>query len=127
VEAFAVPVPTGIAVEYAVTEDDLVVIGLGHRFVRRALELDAADALASEPRFSEAVADLGGANAVGITWLDLAGTRATLESAIGPMLGSESDAYDTEIRPWVVPLDRIVAVARLEGDVLVQRSALLVE
>lgn len=127
VEAFALPAPTGIVVEYAVTDDDLVVIGLGDTFVRRSLELDAADALSSEPRFSDAVADLGGPNAVGVTWLDLAGTRAAVESAVGPWLGAESEAYDADVRPWLLPLDRIVAVARLEGDVLIQRSALLVE
>lgn len=124
VEAFALPSPSGVVVEYAITDDDLVVIGLGDRFVRRSLELDAADALASQPRFSEAVADLGGPEAVGVTWLDLAGTRDALESAVGGLLG---DDYDAEIRPWLLPLDRIVAVGRLEGDVLVQRSVLLVE
>lgn len=34
--------------------------------------------------------------------------------------------YQTEIRPWLLPLDRIVSVTRLEGDVHVQRGALLV-
>jgi Protein of unknown function (DUF3352) len=124
VKAFALPAPTGIAVEYAVTEDDLVVIGLGDRFVRRSLELHATDALASQPRFTEAVADLGGPDAVGLTWLDVAGTRTAVEGTVGPFL---DDAYDAEIRPWLLPIDRIVTVARLEGDVLVQRSALLVE
>ena len=56
----------------------------------------------------------------GVVWLDLAGTREAIESALGPMLaeGDLDGMYETEIRPWLLPLDRIVSVTRLEGDVL---------
>jgi hypothetical protein len=123
-----VPLPAGVAVEYAVT-DDRALIGFGEAFVGRALELDPGDALAAQPRYADAIAELGGAENAGVTWLDLAGARAAIEQAMGPMLGvvAFSQAYETEVRPWLLPLDRIVSVSRLEGEILLQRAALLVE
>lgn len=122
------PTPTGVVIEYAVT-DDRALVGVGDSFVRRVLALDEADALASEPRFADAIAELGGAENAGVTWLDLRGTREAIETALGPMIeaGDTDGVYESGIRPWLLPLDRFAGVIRLEGDVLVQRSALVVE
>lgn len=122
------PAPTGVSVQYAVT-DDRVLVGVGESFVRRALELDEADALGAVPRYADAIDELGGASNAGVTWIDLRGVREAIEAAMGPMLGmiDPSSSYEAEARPWLMPLDRFVAVSRLEDDVLVQRSALLVE
>lgn len=122
------PAPPAIVVEYALT-DDRALIGFGDAFVERVLGLDTADSLASEARFADAVEELGGSSNAGVTWLDLSGTRAALEGALLPMaqaFGLGPD-YETDIQPWLLPLDRWVAVTRLEGDVLIQRAALLVE
>jgi len=122
------PVPTGVVVEYTVT-DDRALIGIGDSFVRRVLAMEEADALASQPRYADAIAELGGSENAGVTWFDLTGTREAVETALGPMLsaGDPEGVYETEIRPWLLPLDLMVGVARLEGDVLIQRAALLVE
>ncbi len=127
-EMFAMPMAGGIVLEYAVT-DDRALIGIGDVFVRRVLELDAADSLAQVPRYADAIASMGGAENTAVTWLDLAGTRDALETALGPMIDSADPdgLYESEVRPWLLPLDRVVSVSRLEGDVLVQRTALLVE
>ena len=119
------PVPATVTVEYAVTSDR-VIVGVGETFVDRVLGLDAGDSLASNDRFAGAVDDLGGPNNAGVAWVDLTGVREAVESAL-PMTGADADKYTTEIQPWLLPLDRLVAVTRLEGDQLVQRSALLVE
>jgi hypothetical protein len=126
--AFTLPTAGDICIEYAVS-DDRALIGIGDAFVGRVLELDASASLASVSRFTDAVADAGGAENAGVTWLDLAGTREAVEAAIGPMLGTADDGgvYEAEVRAWLLPLDRFVSVSRLEGDVLVQRAALLVE
>lgn len=126
--AFALPVEVGLSVEYAVT-DDRALIGIGDAFVGRVLELEASESLASVARYTDAVAGAGGAENAGVTWLDLAGTREALEEALGPMLGGAGGAvmYEAEVRPWLLPLDRFVSVSRLEGNVLVQRAALLLE
>jgi hypothetical protein len=122
------PVPVGVVVEYALTEDRAL-IGVGEGFVQRVLELEEADSLASAPRYVDAVAELGGAENAGVTWLDLAGTREAVEMALGPMIesGDPDGVYETEILPWLAPLDRFVTVSRIEGDVLVARAALTLE
>ncbi len=122
------PMPTGIVLEYALT-DDRALIGFGDAFVRRVLALDSADSLASQPRYADAIAELGGEENAGVVWVDLAGTREAIEAALGPMLAEQDPDgfYQSEIRPWLLPLDRVVGVTRLDGDVLVQRSALIIE
>ncbi len=122
------PTPTGIAVQYALT-DDRALIGIGGTFVGRVLELEPSDALGSVERFTSAVDDLGGASNTGVAWLDLVGAREALETYLLPRLGVRDveGFYESEIRPWLLPLDRVVSVTRLDGEVLVQRGALLVD
>jgi hypothetical protein len=126
-EAF-MPASAGVVVELAVTEDRAF-IGIGEAFVDRALELDEADSLGAADRYRDALAEIGGRENAGAVWVDLRGTREAIEAAVGPMLGAMGGdgGYEAEIRPWLLPLDRIVGVTRLEGDVLHQRSALLVD
>ena len=121
------PTPTSLVVEYALTADRAI-IGFGDQFVRRALALAEADALASQPRYADAIADLGGSENAGVVWFDLAGAREAIETALRPMIeaGDPDGIYASQIQPWLLPLDRIVSVTRLEGDVLIQRAALLV-
>ena len=119
---------TEVVVEYAVT-DNRALIGVGDGFIRRVLALDEADSLASQPRFVDAVAELGGADNAGVAWLDITAARGALEGAFGPMMTmmDPEGLYASEVQPWLLPLDRLVSVSRLEGDVLVQRGALIVE
>ena len=122
-----VPVPTGLAIEYAVT-DEHVLIGLGDRFVDRSLELDPSDSLAANDRFTAAIEDLGGDDNAGVAWMDLRGLRETVEAVLLPTAEAMGLAsYESDIKPWLEPLDRLVSVSRLEGDQLVQRGALLVD
>jgi len=122
------PVPTGVAVQYTVT-DDRAVIGIGTQFVGRVLELEVADSLASQSRFSGVVDALGGSSNAGVTWVDLAGAREAIVAALGPMFGfiDPDGTYEAEIEPWLLPLDRYGAVTKLDGDLLVQRAALFFE
>jgi hypothetical protein len=117
-------VPTGVSVQVAVTEDRAI-IGFGESFVGRVLELDPSASLAVEPRYADVVADLGPAANAGVAWADLAGIVEAVESALGDEL-QVFGMYETEIRPWLQPLDRAVTVTTLEGELLVQRSALLI-
>jgi len=122
-----VPVPTGLAVEFAVT-DDRALIGLGDRFVDRALELDPADSLARNDRFTDAVDAFGGSDNASVAWMDLRALRETIEAQVLPIAEAAGfDDYESEIMPWLEPLDRIVGVSRLEGGLLVQRGGLLVD
>lgn len=117
----------GLAVQYAVT-DDRVVVGVGDRFVGRVLELDAGASLAAEPRYADAVASLGGPSTVGTTWIDIAGIAAAVQPVLGelgvPLDDAEVGAEDPFT--WLEPIDRLVTVGKLDGDVLVQRSVLFI-
>ena len=106
-------------VQYAIT-DDRVLVGVGEAFVPRVLGLDPADSLAASQRFTDAVAELGGPESAALTWLDLAGTYAAVEEALGPSVVGEMDA-------WLEPLDQVVSVTLRDGDLLIQRAALLVD
>ena len=125
VEAFAEPID--VTLQVAVT-DDRVVLGYGETFVGRVLELDPSASLASEPRFTDAVADLGPVANAGVAWVDLVGVREAIETSLEPMIEmiDPEGSYATEILPWLMPLDRAVTVTTLEGELLVQRSALLI-
>lgn len=127
-EMEGMPVPTGVAIQYTVT-DDRALIGIGETFVARVLELDAEDSLATNPRFTDAIDELGGATNAGATWLDLAGTRQAIMSAVTDWIGvmDPEGTFEREIEPWLLPLDRMVTVTVLDGDLLVSRSALLLE
>lgn len=121
------PIPTGIAVQVAVT-DDRAIIGVGESFVGRVLELEDGDSLAVQPRYRDGVAALGPVSNAGVAWLDLAGLRKAVETALGPMLDmvDPDGAYESTVAPWLAPLDRLVTVTVLDGELLVQRSALLI-
>jgi hypothetical protein len=115
--------PVEITVEWAVT-DDRVYLGVGDVFVPQVITLDEADSLASVARYSQAIDDLGGSSNAGVAWADLRGVREAIEAAVGPdMLGS----YETDVLPWLAPLDRLVSVSRLEGGILVGSFALLAD
>jgi hypothetical protein len=118
--------PTDVVVEWAVT-DDRVLLGAGDRFIERALRQDAAGSLAETARYSEAVADLGGSNNAGVTWIDLRGLRLALEPTFAELDPSSMDMYETEVVPWLEPLDRFVSVVRVDGDVLSTEAVLLVD
>jgi hypothetical protein len=126
----AMPAPvdlSAVVVEWTVT-DDRAVIGVGDLFVERVLDLDPADSLASQARYADAIDELGGASNAGTTWLDLRGVRLAIESAVGTAADATTmEFYTTEIVPWLEPLDRVVGISRLEGELLVSSVVLLVE
>jgi hypothetical protein len=125
----ALPVPFAppeIVVEWAVT-DDRVLVGVGDRFLARVLGLELADSLAAEPRYTDAVAELGDPSTTGVTWLDLRGLRVALEAAFGDLDAASIEMYQAEVAPWLEPLDRLVSVARIDGDLLRSESVLFVE
>ena len=119
-------IPTAVVVEWAVT-DDRVLLGVGDRFVKRALGQDAAGSLAETARYTAAVADLGGSSNAGVTWIDLRGLRLALEHTFTELDPSGTEMYETEILPWLEPLDRFVSVAHVDGDILRTDAVLLVD
>jgi hypothetical protein len=86
------------------TGDGLVLLGIGD-FVTQALQRDPATSLASNPRYSAAVSAAGTPNA-GVVWLDMASTIELVETFIPE---DERAAYETNVKPFLAPLDSFVA------------------
>lgn len=122
------PAVPGVVVEYTVT-DDRALIGIGETFVRRALDLEASDSLAADPRYRDSVAGLGGPENAGTSWLDITGAREALEAALLPMFAAAdpSGTYESEVQPWLLPLDRFVSVTRVDGEQLETHAVLFIE
>ena len=62
-----------------------------------------------------------------MTWIDLRGLRLALEPTFAEMDPSGMEMYETEIVPWLEPLDRFVSVAHVDGDILRTDAVLLVD
>jgi hypothetical protein len=122
------PVPAGVTVQYTVT-DDRAIIGFGESFVGRVLGMDAGESLGAESRFNEAIDALGGPGSTALTWVDVAAARDAIHSAMAPLIAGfdPTGEYEAEVLPWLEPLDRLVSVTRLDGDLLLQRGALLLD
>jgi hypothetical protein len=110
-----------VVAQYAI-KDGTVLIGFGDQFVARSLGLAGGDSLAESQRFTTAVARFGGDDNAGVVFLDLAGVRQAVEQAAGAMLPAE---YGQQIKPNVEPLDYLVNVTRVEGNVVVSRGGLV--
>lgn len=118
------PVEAGELVVQLALTDDRVLIGVGEAFIDTALGLEESASLASDARFSGAVAELGGASNAGVTWVDVAGVVDLAGGLIGSMMPM---AGEDDPLAWLDPIDALVVVNRIEGDLLVSRGALLVE
>jgi hypothetical protein len=112
---------TEAVIQYAMNGEQ-VLIGVGDRFVGRALQLAPGESLADDSRFNEAIGRFGGADNAGSFFLDLAALRDTAEAEAGDMLPPE---YATEIQPYLAPLDLLAGVTRVEGDAMVTRYGLV--
>ena len=87
-------------IQYAM-DGERVLIGVGDRFVGRALQLAPGDSLANDARYRAAIDRFGGDDNMGAFFLDLVGLREAVESAAGEMLPPE---YTTEVQQYLEPL-----------------------
>jgi hypothetical protein len=110
-------------VQYAM-RDGTVFIGFGDGFVARSLNLAAGDSLANSDRFNAAVDRFGGDDNAGLAFVDLAGIRQAVEAAAGQMLPPE---YQSQIKPNLEPLDYLVSLTKVEGNVVVTRGGLVLK
>jgi hypothetical protein len=106
---------TEAVIQYALDGERLL-IGVGDRFVSRALQLAADESLADDPRYAAAIDRFGGDDNAGAFYLDVATLRETLESQAGEMLPPE---YATQMLPYLEPLDLVAGVTRVEDGAAV--------
>ncbi len=105
--------PSDLSLAWAAT-DKVVVLGVGTDFVKSVLDTQAGGpSLATQPRFSDGISRAGSANS-GVVWVDVAGLRQIAE----PLLPSPSrSSYDSDIKPYVEPLDAIIGASVAGADV----------
>jgi hypothetical protein len=102
------------------TGEGLVLLGIGD-FVTQALQRDPAASLATNPRYTTAVAEAGTPNA-GLVWLDVASAIALIETFIPE---DELAAYQTNVKPFLEPLDSFVASATVTDTGALRGRSLL--
>jgi Protein of unknown function (DUF3352) len=112
---------TEAVIQYAM-DGQHVLIGVGDRFVGRALQLGSGESLANNARYAGAIGRFGGDDNAGAFFLDLAALRETVEAEAGDKLPPE---YATDIQPYLAPLDLLAGVTRVESGALVSRYGLV--
>lgn len=109
-----------VVVEYAL-DGDVAILGVGDRYVRDALALDAGSSLAASDRFAAVVDRFGGADNAGVMFLDLAGLREAVETATDV----DGEPGYAEARPNLLPFDYLGGVICADGGWAVSRMGLV--
>ena len=105
-------IPPRLSLAWATT-DNVVVIGIGTDFVKEVLDTQPGDSLATQPRFSDGLSRAGSTNS-GVVWVDVAGLRQIAEQMLPE---SSLSSYDTDVKPYVAPLDAIIGANVAGSDV----------
>jgi hypothetical protein len=92
-------------------------------FVARALDQAEADSLASAPRLVSAL-DAAGHDNAGLVYVDLAALRGFVEKMIP---AAERPRYESEVKPFVEPISKLVMVSRNEQGIYSSNVFLYVE
>ena len=109
------PLPTGhIELAYAIT-DQVVILGADPGFVRHVLDTTAATSLASNDRYKALVARVG--QGTGVGFADITAIRELVESALANADAAELADYEQNVKPFLVPLDAVIASASANGDI----------
>ena len=111
------------SLQFAVN-DQRVVIGSGDAFVTRVLDMQTGDSLAGSDRYRKAMDGVGGASNQASFWLDLTALRTAVE---GFLPAEVSAGYTSQLQPWLVPLDYIVASNRVDSGQQTSQFQLVVK
>ncbi len=114
--------PPSVSISWTLS-DGRFVLGLGPSVVRSFLDLPAGRSLGTTPAFSAALASAGGPSTAGLAYLDLRAIRAMAESVIP---SADRSNYEADIRPYLLPFDRLVAVNGVEGSTITTRAIVTV-
>jgi len=106
-----------------VVTDDLVVVGTTATFVKAVLDVQAGATLADEARFSDLL-DRTGPLHRALVWADLDRLEALAVAQLEP---AERARFETEIRPYLAPLDALIGVAERDGPLDRSRGLLVLD
>ena len=113
----------GLAVAWAL-KGDTFVIGVGEGSVEAVLDVTEATSLGADARYRDALAAGGASTDSAIAYVDLAATRSAIEAFIP---AAERARYDQDTKPWLEPLDRLIAVYFQDGQDAVARTILITQ
>jgi hypothetical protein len=121
-EMFGTEVPEGrVELAYAVT-DDVVVIGSGPGFVRSVLDTTPDTSLARNDRYEALISKAGGGTGSGFA--DITAIRGMIEGAMANADAAERAEYETNIKPFLAPIDAVIGSSSTTGDI--SRSTVIV-
>lgn len=121
-EVLGSALPAGrIELAYAIT-DQVVVLGASPGFVKSVLDTTPATSLGQTERYKSLVTRAGGGSGSG--FVDITAIREMIEGAMANAQASERAEYETNIRPFLVPIDALVASTSIQGDI--SRSTVIV-
>lgn len=112
--------PPSVSVSWTLS-GGVFVLALSPGAVARVLDLQSAQSLGATPAFRDALAAAGGPSVTSIAYVDLRATRATAEAAAGL-----PSTYATDVKPYLLPLDRFVAAGTVQDGVPVIRAVVTV-
>ncbi|MGH2464180.1 MAG: DUF3352 domain-containing protein, partial [Candidatus Limnocylindrales bacterium] len=103
---------------------DLVIAGVGDGFVKAVLDTKAGHSLADQPAYQRAIGLAGSTNA-GQGFIDLTGLRTALESTAAGATALK--AYDSDVQPFLVPIQSIAWSQTVGSDVSGARFVLVLK
>ncbi len=118
-----VPFEGRLEVAYAAT-DEVVVIALGDSFVKAVLDTKSGASLADDARYKSLI-ERAGAENVGSAYLDITAAREIFESFFRTANPTGFASYQTEIQPYLEPLDAYIQ-AGTSGDAVNRLIGMLV-
>jgi hypothetical protein len=102
-----------VELAYAVT-DELIILGSGPGFVRSVLDTTPETSLASTDRYKQLIERAGPGS--GVAFADITAIRELFETALAANEPADVATYEREIKPFLEPLDALVATAAVDGD-----------
>jgi len=116
-----IPAATGFAIpEIAATVQGGVFVLGTIDFVKAVVDTGAAGSLAKDPVYERAIA-LAGGDGTSDVFIDIAGIRAGVEA----MLPADAKTrYETEIKPFLAPLEAFASVSEAPGATTVSRAVI---
>jgi len=89
-------------------------------FVKAVVDTKEAGSLAKDPVYERAIA-LAGGDGMSDLFIDIAGIRAGIEAMLP---GAAKTQYETEMKPFLVPLEAFASVAEAPGATSVTRAVI---
>lgn len=121
-EMLGTDLPTGrVELAYAVTEQ-VVILGSGPGFVRSVLDTTPDTSLARNDRYEALISRVG--EGTGSGFVDITAIRELIEGAMSGADPAERAEYETNVKPFLVPIDALIGSNAFQGDV--SRSTVIV-